>query len=239
MKLRAATDADVPAIAALVLAVASVQAPWASYLPARQRRDPVLVRHAEAVVRGHVAAGEQTSVVMVAEQRCASGELGRAEIVSVAVWDTTQTVCGRTDPTSCVREDEWAPRGAEDYARLVALNEAMNKGRRRYFAAEGQPHVYLRVLATHPDHQGRGHAKALCRWGIALARRARVGVCLETGSRGYIMLSGMGFEDLGAVVVPAGKGHDEQVLKVLGMDAAAVQAANPGVWNSLWKYLST
>lgn len=222
-----------------MLAVASVQAPWASYLPARQRRDPVLVRHAEAVVRGHVAAGEQTSVVMVAEQRCASGELGRAEIVSVAVWDTTQTVCGRTDPTSCVREDEWAPRGAEDYARLVALNEAMNKGRRRYFAAEGQPHVYLRVLATHPDHQGRGHAKALCRWGIALARRARVGVCLETGSRGYIMLSGMGFEDLGAVVVPAGKGHDEQVLKVLGMDAAAVQAANPGVWNSLWKYLST
>lgn len=142
--------------------------------------------------------------------------------------------------TTSRQDNDWMPGGAAvaDHPRLAALGDAMRQGRQRYFAAEG-PHVYLRVLATHPDHQGRGHAKTLCRWGIALAHRRRVGVCLETGSRGYIMLSGMGFRDLGAVVVPAGKGHDEQVLKALRMDAAAAQAANPGVWDSLWKYIST
>lgn len=114
----------------------------------------------------------------------------------------------------------------------------MRRGRRRYFAAEG-PHVYLRVLATHPKHQHQGYAKALCRWGVGLAHRRRAAVCLATGARGYIVLSGMGFRDLGAVVVPAGKGYEEQVLKALRMDAAAVQATNPGVWDSLWKYIST
>lgn len=134
------------------------------------------------------------------------------------------------------RKDDWSP-DAQD-PKLNALSDAMRQGRERYFGAEG-PHIYLRILATHPDHQGKGYAKALCKWGISLAHRKRVGVCLETGSRGYIMLSGMGFSDLGAVIVPAGNGYDEQVLKALRMDAAATQAANPGLWDSLKKYVST
>ncbi|TQV97746.1 Acyl-CoA N-acyltransferase [Cordyceps javanica] len=243
MKVRAATDADVPAIAAIVLAVASAEAPWKSYLPARLRCDPALVQHAEAVARGYLEAGEQTSVVMVAEL-AAAGEAGRdapPEIVSVAVWDT-RAARPKTDPTGYIssrQDDDWKlPAGVGEHPKLTALSDAMRRGRHRYFAAEG-PHIFLRVLATHPDHQGRGHAKALCRWGIAFAHRKRVAVCLETGSRGYIMLSGMGFRDLGAVVVPAGNGYDEQVLKALHLDAAGAQAANPGVWDSLWKYIST
>ncbi|KAM3515097.1 hypothetical protein MY11210_001215 [Beauveria gryllotalpidicola] len=242
MKVRAATDADVPAIAALILAAASAEAPWTSYLPARLRRDPVLVQHAEAVLRGHLAAGDETSVVVVAELSADESDRSRPEIVAAAVWDTQTSwaqPAAKTDAAGCTTSgDDWSPHDAgADYRKLGALGDAMRQGRRRYFAAE-QPHVYLRVLATHPDHQCHGHAKALCRWGVALARRKRVGVCLVTGSRGYIALSGMGFEDLGAVVVPAGQGYDEQVLKALRMDAAAVHAASPSAWDSLWKYIS-
>ncbi|KAM3428091.1 hypothetical protein MY1884_004969 [Beauveria asiatica] len=260
MKVRAATDADVPAIAALILAAASAEAPWTSYLPARLRRDPVLVQHAELVLRDHLAAGSETSAVVVAELSADESDRSRPEIVAAAVWDTqtswaqptktgqlpkTETnseplkdAAGCTTTTSPAGDD-WCPHDAsDDYRKLAALSDAMRQGRRRYFAAE-EPHVYLRVLATHPDHQGRGHAKALCRWGVALARLKRVGVCLETGSRGYIALSGMGFEHLGAIVVPAGQGYDEQVLKALRMDAAAAQAASPSVWDSLWKYISS
>ncbi|OAA42341.1 Acyl-CoA N-acyltransferase [Beauveria brongniartii RCEF 3172] len=246
MKVRAATDADVPAIAALILAAASAEAPWTSYLPARLRRDPVLVQHAELVLRDHLAAGNETSAVVVAELSADESDRSRPEIVAAAVWDTqtswaqpTKTDVADCTTTTSPAGDDWCPHdAADDYRKLSALSDAMRQGRRQYFAAE-QPHIYLRVLATHPDHQGRGHAKALCRWGVALARRKRVGVCLETGSRGYIALSGMGFEHLGAVVVPAGQGYDEQVLKALRMDAAAAQAASPSVWDSLWKYISS
>ncbi|KAJ3475732.1 hypothetical protein NLG97_g9356 [Lecanicillium saksenae] len=217
MKVRAATDADVPAIAAI---------------------------HAEAVARSYVEASDKASVVMVAELSAAESDLNKPQIVAASVWDTTQISCGNgaaqkddaAGYTSSRREDDWSP-DAED-PKLNALSDAMRQGRQRYFASE-KPHVYLRILATDPQHQGRGYAKALCRWGITLAHSKRVGVCLETGSRGYIMFSGMGFKDLGAVVVPAGKGQEEQVLKALRMDAAGTQAANPGVWDSLWKYIST
>ncbi|KGQ03915.1 hypothetical protein BB8028_0007g06290 [Beauveria bassiana] len=251
MKVRAATDADVPAIAALILAAASAEAPWASYLPARLRRDPVLVQHAESVLRGHLSAGDETSVVVVAELSTDESDRSQPEIVAAAVWDTHTSWAqpvktgqpAKSDAAGCTTTSytgyDWCPLGTvDDYRKLSALGDAMRQGRRRHFSTE-EPHVYLRVLATHPDHQGRGHAKALCRWGVALARRKRVGVCLETGSRGYIALSGMGFEDLGAVVVPAGQGYDEQVLKALRMDAAAAQAASPSVWDSLWKYISS
>ncbi|PMB64529.1 hypothetical protein BM221_009368 [Beauveria bassiana] len=251
MKVRAATDADVPAIAALILAAASAEAPWTSYLPARLRRDPGLVQHAETVLRSHLAAGDETSVVVVAELSADESDRNRPEIVAAAVWDTHTSWAqpaktgqpAKSDAAGCTTTyhtgDNWCPHDAgDDYRKLSALADAMRQGRRRFFAVE-EPHVYLRVLATHPDHQGRGHAKALCRWGVALARRKRVGVCLATGSRGYIALSGMGFEDLGAVVVPAGQGYDEQILKALRMDAAAAQAASPSVWDSLWKYISS
>lgn len=95
MKVRAATDADVPAIAALVMAVASAEAPWKSYLPARLRRDPAFVQHAEAVARSYVEASDSASVVMVAELSAAEAGAGRPQVVAVSVWDTTQANCGQ------------------------------------------------------------------------------------------------------------------------------------------------
>ncbi len=82
IKIRAATDADVPAIAAVVLAAASVEAPWTSFLPARARQDPILVQHAEAVARRSV---ESASVVVMVAER--SNRSTPPEIVAVSVWD--------------------------------------------------------------------------------------------------------------------------------------------------------
>lgn len=83
--MRAATEADVPAIAAVVLAVASAEAPWKSFLPARARKDPVFVQHAEAVARSYVAAGEATSAVMVVKLSAGESERNTPEIVAVSV----------------------------------------------------------------------------------------------------------------------------------------------------------
>lgn len=74
---------------------------------------------------------------------------------------------------------------------------------------------------------------------MELAYKKHAAVCLETGSRGYVLLSGMGFCDLGAVVVPAGNGHDEQILKALRMDVNKMNAEHPTMMTSLWKYIST
>ncbi|OAA70575.1 Acyl-CoA N-acyltransferase [Cordyceps fumosorosea ARSEF 2679] len=231
MKVRAATDADVPAIAAIILAAAAAEVPWKSYLPAGACRDPILVQHVEAVARAHIVARD--SAVVVGELSAAESGRDTPEVVSVAVWDTT---------TAAERDDSWAA-VEEHHAQLAALDTAMRRGRQLYFAAE-PPHLFLRVLATHPDRRGRGYAKALCRWGMALARRRRVGVCVETGAaRGYVLFSGLGFRDLGVVDLPPVRGRHEgteeegQVLKALRMDAEAVRAANPGAWDSFCKYI--
>ncbi|KAK3186767.1 hypothetical protein K4F52_004513 [Lecanicillium sp. MT-2017a] len=242
MQIRAATEADVPAIAALVLARASQEAPWNSFIPGGARKDPNFVQHAEALTRSYVEASEDAWVVRVVELSAAEAEHNKPVVVAVGVWDTNAASNkAHEHPNKAAayvttKTDNWSP--SSENQKLNALSDAMLQGRQRYFAAEG-PHIYLRILATHPEHQGHGYAKALCKWGIDLAYKKHAAVCLETGSRGYVLLSGMGFCDLGAVVVPAGKGYDEQILKALRMDVAKMDTEHPTLMTSLWKYITT
>lgn len=102
MQIRAATDADVPAIAAVVLAGASTEAPWTSFMPFRARKDTALIQHAEALARGYVEASDDTSVVMVVELSADESERGKPEIVAVSVWDTRAASGSAKQGTSLV-----------------------------------------------------------------------------------------------------------------------------------------
>lgn len=88
MQIRAATEADVPAIAALVLARASQEAPWNSFIPGGARKDPNFVQHAEALTRSYVEASEDAWVVRVVELSAAEAEHNKPVVVAVGVWDT-------------------------------------------------------------------------------------------------------------------------------------------------------
>jgi GNAT superfamily N-acetyltransferase len=45
-----------------------------------------------------------------------------------------------------------------------------------------QPHWYLGILATHPDHAGHGLGRVVMAQGLELARRTGVPSCLETAT---------------------------------------------------------
>jgi hypothetical protein len=88
MQIRKATDADVPAIAALVLLRATTEAPWNTFIPGGARKDQTFVQHAEALTRSYVEANQDEWVVMIVELSAAEAERSKPEIVAVAVWDT-------------------------------------------------------------------------------------------------------------------------------------------------------
>lgn len=130
--------------------------------------------------------------------------------------------------------DDWAIDPDND--RLQSLNNAFAQGRQQFFAGGG-PKIVLRLLATAPNCQRNGYAKALCKSGLEIGWRRQAAVCLQTGVRGYIALSGMGFSDVGAVTIPPVPGQEEQVLKALKMDVAKAQESHPSFMTSFWNYV--
>ena len=101
-----------------------------------------------------------------------------------------------------------------------SLHLDMNVTRARHFSSELEPYekhyivdayekqVYLAILATHPDYDGRGFGAAHCEWGKELARQwekdlsrgtgkeKKVNVTLMATPRGYELYSTIGFENI-------------------------------------------
>ncbi|POR35072.1 Uncharacterized protein TPAR_04727 [Tolypocladium paradoxum] len=112
---------------------------------------------------------------------------------------------------------------------------SQNTQKKRF--ASHNPCVYLHILAARPDYQRRGYGKALTAWGIDVARKKHMPVCVQAGPRGYILFSGLGFADLGPVLLPADKGGDELVLKALMLESSRAQRRCSLV-DSLLRYIS-
>lgn len=121
--------------------------------------------------------------------------------------------------------------------KLASLSSAMAHSQEARFAACG-PYVYLEVLATHPAHRGRGHAKALCAVGVEAARKRDLAVAVLTGSRGYIFFSGLAFADLGCVAMREGAA-EEAVLKVMVLRPRPKARRRGSVFDSFMSYVSS
>ncbi|KAF4589134.1 Acyl-CoA N-acyltransferase [Ophiocordyceps camponoti-floridani] len=100
-------------------------------------------------------------------------------IVSAAVWDTSREKT--TNPPS------YTTSLSERVVSLVSPSDA------------DAAHLSLSLLATRPDCQRRGYAKALASWGVDRARKQGVPIRVRAAARAYVLFSGMGFVDVGVV----------------------------------------
>ena len=98
--------------------------------------------------------------------------------------------------------------------RNLAVERQFEEVKRRYvddlYPPEHQLH--LRLLATHPDYQGRGLGEAHCEWGLAWAAQ-QLGnvvdyVTLIATPRGFPVYRSLGFESLTNISI---KGVDDEV----------------------------
>lgn len=121
--------------------------------------------------------------------------------------------------------------------KLVALSRAIVEGRKKHFSGH-DAYVFLHLLATRPDHQKKGYAKALCASGINVARQRHASVCVFSGARGYILFSGLGFVDNGRVDLPSEPGSYDVLIKAMLLDSRLVQRRG-SILDSLMRYLTT
>lgn len=212
MKIRPATAADVPAVARLVLAALAAEPPWRALCAGGR------VEAGEQLLRRYLDGGNGRHRVLVVELSAAEAgpRAGGPLVVSAAVWDTSacRSATHGDGPADRVHDDRrgmWArarARGGRQLTRdtgsgppcaklpddLAALvGRARLTGAARGLPAAGRgPPPHLNVLATRPDHQRRGYARALASWGTRLAREARRPLCALAAPRAYILLSGLG-----------------------------------------------
>ncbi|KAL1890119.1 hypothetical protein Sste5346_008411 [Sporothrix stenoceras] len=102
----------------------------------------------------------------VMEQPSSGDSEGKKEIVAFAIWNAPRKP---TDPIPAMPPREaWPSDGDQDAA--VEFFHDLERQHKSYMAhpinpGEQQPHWYLELIATHRDHQGKGAAGALLRWG--------------------------------------------------------------------------
>lgn len=77
--------------------------------------------------------------------------------------------------------------------------------------------MHLRIMATRPHYQQQGYAKALCEWGIGVARKRGMGVTVLTGLHGYVLFSDLGFVDIGPFPVRLGGCGEEIIVKAMAL----------------------
>jgi GNAT superfamily N-acetyltransferase len=120
------------------------------------------------------------------------------DCTTVAMWDR------RAVPGPLDDEDAWwaafrVEVGEDIWARLDAYDKALEA------RAPAEPYWYLGVLATHPDHQGRGLATAVLQPGLAAADHEGWDCWLETSTpANKTFYAGRGFTEGIAIDVPGG-----------------------------------
>ena len=180
--VRTATFADVDAAAATVTAAFSTDPAWSFII------GPDNSSAMESFARSLLVPRIRRRTAWVSDD-CAA----------VAMWDR-RAVDGPEDGD----HDEWwaafrADVGDEVWARLDVYDSAVEA------ASPERPYWYLGVLATHPDHQGRGLATAVLEPGMAAADADGWDCWLETSTPGNkAFYARRGFTDGVPFDVPGG-----------------------------------
>lgn len=68
--------------------------------------------------------------------------------------------------------------------------------KQKYIYGKKESQVYLNVLGTHPDYDGRGFGAAHCRWGAELAKQRQENVSLIATPPGWRLYRTVGFEEV-------------------------------------------
>ena len=180
--VRAATPADVDAVAGMVAAAFATDPAWSFIIGGH---DP-----------GAMAAFARTLLV---------GRIGRGtawvtdDCGAVAMWDR-KSLDGPVDDDHAARWAAFRADVGEDiWSRLEAYDAAVTA------VAPERPYWYLGVLATHPDLHGRGFATAVLRPGLDAADAEGWDCWLETSTPGNkAFYAGRGFTDAVPFEIPGG-----------------------------------
>ncbi len=225
MDIRKATPADTQAIVNITLAATVSESQLHYCFP---RLDKSSDGHASSIKSAveHCLTSPEDWLVAVVEVPEAQDPRTNS-IVSVAIWwaSSIKSKVYDDDPfadghllkqilgPSVEGQDDSGP------AYLSAFIEATARGREAYLYGYGkQMHLYL--LATHPHHQRKGYAKALCAWGLKRAAEQMMAMSTLATAKGYILFSGLGFADVGCVSVKADGEGEELILKAMAHAAA-------------------
>lgn len=180
--MRPATLADVDAIALMVAAAFAADPAWSFMIP------PDRADAREAFARALLVPRIRRGTVWVTDDHTA-----------VAMWDRLPVDTDADDD----HDTRWAAFradvGEEISTRIASYNAALAT------VAPPAPYWYLGVLATHPDHQGRGLATAVLRPGLAAADAEAWDCWLETSTpANKEFYAGRGFTEATAVDIPGG-----------------------------------
>lgn len=89
-----------------------------------------------------------------------------------------------------------------------------------------RPYVFLAVLASHPDHQGRGAGGLCMKWGVKVADQLGVDCYVESTAAGAGLYRKWGFEERGRLEIDLRDWRD-QVVEHLCMVRPARAKTNP------------
>lgn len=216
MKIRPATNNDFNALLAIVTATSSTDALWNMFLPRAAFKDAVFKEHVSQLLRQYLDPNNKDWLISVVELPEKDITPGAPHIASFAIWDMA-TATGKAKTS--IESDKVAPAASETASRYLTrfttFNNAMSQGRDKSFAAF-EKRMFLKLIATHPEYEGEGYAKALLRAGYELARKTEAAVTVFAGPRGYVFFSGLGFADRGPLSINTG--GDDVTIKAMSFD---------------------
>lgn len=225
-KIRQAKIDDLPAVVSCVLAAINKERLWTNFVPSKSAQDDGYRVEIEKLLKEHLAASNDDWVIEVVD---IAGKGEPAHIVAVAVWDMTAAKAEESKPRAVqtvVKDD-----------RLQAYIEVVGKGRSEFFNRYPQ-HMYLQLLATHPEHRNKGYAKDLVHSYIVKAKQAGGVLTTLGGPLGYIFFSGLGFHDLGPITLPPSSASDAQIIKAMSLQIQKEERRQSLV-DSLLNYISS
>jgi ribosomal protein S18 acetylase RimI-like enzyme len=218
MKIRPATNDDFDAILAIATATSSTDSLWNMLMPRAAFKDAAFKEHISQLLKQYIDPENKDWLVTVVELPDKDITPGAPHVASFAIWDMTST--SNSANKSAVESDNIAaPAGDSSKSRyltrFITFNNAMSEGRSKSFKAFNK-FMYLKAMATHPEYEGEGYAKALLRAGYEIARKNEAAVTVFAGPRGYVFFSGLGFADRGPLLMQSG--GDEVNIKAMSFD---------------------
>jgi ribosomal protein S18 acetylase RimI-like enzyme len=217
MKIRPATNNDFDAIMAIATATSSTDSLWNMLMPRAAFKDAAFKEYLAQILKKYIDPDNKDFLVTVVELPDKDITPGAPHIASFSIWDMTST--SSSSNKSAVESDNIAPTSGETQSRyltrFITFNNAMSEGRTKSFKAFNK-FMYLKAMATHPEYEGEGYAKALLRAGYEIARKNEAAVTVFAGPRGYVFFSGLGFSDRGPLLMQSG--GDEVNVKAMSFD---------------------
>jgi GNAT superfamily N-acetyltransferase len=183
-------DADVPRVVALEVAAFDptnlVSRTLFPHPPPAFGEDPRV-----AILRAELRADPACRGLKVVDTALA----GPAAIVAYAVWYLVETPRPAAD-APVAHTDLGSVCNPDAVAAFFGAQATRKRER-----LGGEPHAYLRILATDPTHHRRGAGALLLRWGTAEADRLRLPCYLESSPAGRPLYERYGFAEVDSVAV--------------------------------------